>query len=223
MSILTDALPVPLRPRLRGVIHHYSAMVATLAGVAVVVGAAILDGTGAALACAIYAVTVVGLFTVSATYHRIAWKTPRAYVRMKRADHSMIFVFIAGSYTPFCVLALPVPERWWVLGIVWAGAAAGVALKLMWPAGPRWLSVALYVTLGWVIVVVAPTLVAHSGLDVAILLALGGLFYSIGAIAYALRWPNPWPTTFGHHEIFHACTVIAALLHYIAVWLVVVG
>lgn len=223
MSILTAAPAIPPRPRLRGVIHQYSAIVAGVAGIAVVIGAAILRGADAALACAVYAVTVVGLFAVSATYHRVAWTTPRAYVRMKRADHSMIFVFIAGSYTPFCALALPAPERWWVLGVVWTGAAAGVALKLVWPAGPRWLSVVLYVALGWVIIAVVPSLVAHAGLPVAILLALGGVFYSIGAVLFALRWPNPWPTTFGHHEIFHACTAIAALLHYAAVWAVLIG
>ncbi|MGV9710613.1 PAQR family membrane homeostasis protein TrhA [Gordonia sp. NPDC003424] len=223
MNSLTEPLEAAQRPRLRGVIHQYAAVAAALLGVAVVIGAAVLQGTGAAVACAVYAVTVVGVFTVSAIYHRIAWKTPRAYVRMKRADHSMIFVFIAGSYTPFCVLALPENVRWWVLGIVWAGALAGVTLKLIWPSAPRWLGVSLYILLGWVIIVVAPSLVAEAGMTVAVLLALGGVFYSIGAILFAVRWPNPWPATFGHHELFHACTAVAALLHYVAVWLVLIG
>ncbi|MEP9392352.1 hemolysin III family protein [Gordonia sp. VNK1] len=208
------------RPRLRGVIHQYSAYVAAICGVAVIIGAAFLRGTAAALACAVYALTVFGVFAVSASYHRIPWKTPRAQIRMKRADHSMIFLFIAGTYTPFCAVGLPSPARWWVLGIVWAGALSGVVLKLAWPAAPRWLGVSLYVLLGWVIVAVAPTLVAHTSITVIVLLALGGVFYTVGGILYAARWPNPWPTHFGHHEVFHACTAVAALLHYIAVWLV---
>ncbi|MCM3896627.1 hemolysin III family protein [Gordonia sputi] len=209
------------RPRLRGVIHQWSAYVSVVAGIALVIGAGWLRGPGGAVACAVYAATVVGLFATSASYHRVAWKSLSAQVHMKRADHSMIFVFIAGTYTPFCLMGLPSPMRWWVLGIVWVGALAGVALKIAWPGAPRWLGVTLYILLGWVIIVVAPTLVAHVGWLVLILLAVGGVFYSVGGVLYALRWPNPWPTTFGHHEVFHVCTAIAALLHYIAVWLVV--
>lgn len=218
-SLLTT--PVDERPRLRGVIHQYAAFVAAACGIAVVVGAALLRGSAAALACTAYAITVFGVFAVSASYHRIPWKTVRAQIRMKRADHSMIFLFIAGTYTPFCAIALPAPTRWWVLGIVWAGAFAGVVLKLLWPGAPRWLGVALYVLLGWVIVAVAPTLVDTAGITVMLLLGIGGVFYTVGGILYALRWPNPWPTVFGHHEVFHVCTAIAALLHYVAVWLVV--
>ncbi|MEO9328387.1 PAQR family membrane homeostasis protein TrhA [Gordonia aurantiaca] len=211
------------RPRLRGVIHHYSAYVAGLAGLALVIGAAVLDGALGAVTCAIYAVTVVGLFTVSATYHRIPWKTMRARLRMKRADHATIFLFIAGSYTPFCALGLPSPTRWWVLAIVWTGAIAGAVLKIVWPGAPRWLGVTLYIVLGWVIVAVAPALVRETGVTVMVLLALGGVLYSVGGVLYAVRWPNPWPKTFGHHEVFHVCTAIAALLHYVAAWMVVAG
>lgn len=214
--------PVAAPPRLRGVIHQYAAFVGAGAGLGVVAGAAALRGAVAALACAIYAVTVVGVFAVSASYHRIPWRSPRTRLWMKRADHSMIFLFIAGSYTPFCAVALPSPERWWVLGVVWAGAVAGVVLKLVWTGAPRWLSVALYILLGWVVVGVAPTLVAQAGVWVLVLLAAGGVLYSVGGILYASRWPNPWPATFGHHEVFHVCTAVAALLHYAAVWLVLV-
>ncbi|MEE3848936.1 hemolysin III family protein [Gordonia sp. LSe1-13] len=210
-------------PRLRGVIHQYAACAAVCAGIAVIIGAAVLRGPGAAAACAVYAVTTFGVFAVSASYHRISWRTPRARVRMKRADHSMIFLFIAGTYTPFCVLALPAGVRWWVLGIVWAGALGGVMLKIAWPGSPRWLGVALYVLLGWVIIAVAPALVAEVGWTVIVLLALGGIFYTVGGVLYAARWPNPWPHTFGHHEVFHACTAVAAALHYAAVWLVLAG
>lgn len=220
MNALTSAPTTHERPRLRGIIHQYSAYTAVVAGVAIVVGAGVLRGAGAALACAVYAITVFGVFAVSASYHRIPWKTARAQIRMKRADHSMIFLFIAGTYTPFCALALPASVRWWVLGIVWAGAVAGVGLKIAWPGAPRWLGVTLYILLGWVIIAVAPALIAYAGVLVVVLLALGGVLYSVGGILYALRWPNPWPRTFGHHEVFHACTALAALLHYLAVWLV---
>ena len=223
---IVDALSdivADLRPRMRGWIHLYAGFVAIATGVVLVVVSAIVAGGVAAAACAVYAVTVCGVFGVSATYHRVHWSTASARTWMKRADHSMIFVFIAGSYTPFCVLALPSPTRWIVLGVVWGGALAGVALKMAWPSAPRWLGVPLYLLLGWTIVVVAPTLVHEAGVTVLVLLAVGGVLYSGGAILYATRWPNPWPTTFGHHEFFHAATVVAALVHYIAVWIVVVG
>ena len=222
MSTLLNA-PADVRPRLRGVIHHYSAYVAAVAGLALVIGAATVGDPVAVVPCAVYAVTVLGLFAISAGYHRIPWKTARARTRMKRADHAMIFLFIAGTYTPFCALGLPSPTSWWVLGIVWAGAAAGATLKIAWPGAPRWLGVSLYIVLGWVIVAVAPALVSETGVLVMVLLALGGVFYSVGGILYAARWPDPWPDTFGHHEVFHACTAIAALLHYVAAWLLVLG
>lgn len=216
-------IPAPMqlefKPRLRGVIHQYSAWVSTLAVITLVAGATHLKGIGAALACLVYGFTAFGLFTVSATYHRHKWKSPRAERLMKRADHSMIFLFIAGSYTPFSYLALPAPTRWWVLGIVWGGALTGMALKVAWPDAPRWLGVALYIGLGWVIIIKASSLIEYSGWLIISLLAIGGLLYSVGGILYAVRWPNPWPQTFGHHEVFHACTVIAALAHYTAIWL----
>lgn len=219
---LTD-LVSDLRPRMRGWIHLYAGFVAIATGITLVAVSWAVAGGTAAAACAVYAVTVCGVFGVSATYHRVRWTTQRARTWMKRADHSMIFVFIAGSYTPFCVLGLPSPTRWVVLGVVWGGALAGVALKTAWPSAPRWVGVPLYILLGWTIVFVAPTLVDHVGVAVLVLLAVGGVLYSGGAILYATRWPNPWPTTFGHHEFFHAATVVAALVHYVAVWLVVAG
>lgn len=207
-------------PRMRGVIHQYSSFVAAAAGVALIIAAAILGSAADVAAVAVYAATICGLFTVSAVYHRVRWQSPRSRIRMKRADHSMIFVFIAGSYTPFCVMGLSGAMRWWVLAVVWSGALAGVTLKMIWPGSPRWLGVSLYILLGWVILFVAPALLREVGVAVIVLLAVGGVFYSLGGVLFALRWPDPWPTTFGHHEVFHVCTVIAALLHYIAVWLV---
>lgn len=207
-------------PRMRGVIHQYSSFVAAAAGVALIIAAAIIGSAADVAAVAVYAATICGLFTVSAVYHRVRWQSPRSRIRMKRADHSMIFVFIAGSYTPFCVMGLSGAMRWWVLAVVWSGALAGVTLKMIWPGSPRWLGVSLYILLGWVILFVAPALLREVGVAVIVLLAVGGVFYSLGGVLFALRWPDPWPTTFGHHEVFHVCTVIAALLHYIAVWLV---
>ena len=216
LSVLAD-----LRPRMRGWIHLYSGFVAIVTGATLVAVAWATTGPVAALACGIYALTVCGVFGVSATYHRVHWSTTAARTWMKRADHSMIFIFIAGSYTPFCVLALSAPEKWIVLVVVWAVALAGVTLKMIWPGAPRWLGVPLYMILGWTIVFVAPELTARAGVTVMVLLAVGGLFYTVGAVLYATRWPNPWPSTFGHHEFFHSATVIAALVHYVAVWLVV--
>ena len=214
---------LPVKPRMRGWIHAWAFGVAVVAGAALVAAAAFLaDRPDAVLPATIYSLTVCGVFGVSALYHRLNWG-PRARVWMKRADHSMIFVFIAGSYTPFATLALPPESGRPLLIVVWAGALAGVALKMLWPTAPRWVGVPLYLLLGWAIVPVAGQLVAEVGLPPMLLLLVGGLFYSGGAILYATRWPDPWPATFGHHEFFHAATVIAALCHAVAVWLVILG
>jgi hemolysin III len=133
-------------------------------------------------------------------------------------DHSMIFLFIAGTYTPFALLAMDRPTGYIVLAVVWGGALAGVALKMLWPHAPRWLGVPIYIALGYVAVFVLPQLLHHAGVAALVLLLTGGLLYTVGAIFYATRWPNPWPKTFGHHEFFHAATVLAALCHYIAIW-----
>jgi len=137
---------------------------------------------------------------------------------MKRLDHSMIFLFIAGTYTPFCLLLLPEQTARLLLTVVWGGALAGVALQTAWPHAPRWLAVPLYVALGWTVVVVIPDILQRGGVATLSLLIAGGVIYSLGAICYALRWPNPWPRTFAHHEIFHAATVVAAICHNVAVY-----
>jgi len=211
--------PVRNRPRARGWIHLYSAIVATLMSLVMIPIAAARVGVGAALACSIYALTLIGLFTVSATYHRHTWTSKRARTWMKRADHSMIFVFIAGSYTPLAALALHPPTSTVVLIVVWVGAAGGVALKMLWPNAPRWLGVPFYLALGWVAVFVLPDILASGGVAVLVLIAVGGLLYSVGAIFYATRRPNTWPETFGYHEYFHACVSLAALCHCVAIWL----
>ncbi len=209
-----------VKPRLRGWIHTWAVGIAAVAVFALVLVASNVSAT-AGWSTLVYGLTVLGLFGISAVYHRVTWRSPRTRIRMKRADHSMIFLFIAGSYTPFALLGLPGKTGQTLLAVVWAGALAGVALKLLWPTAPRWVGVPLYLLLGWAVVPVAGQLHANVGLAPLLLLVAGGVTYSIGAILYATHWPDPWPEVFGHHEFFHAATVIAALSHYIAIWLVV--
>jgi hemolysin III len=154
---------------------------------------------------------------VSALYHRRRW-SPRSWKLMKRLDHSMIFLFIAGTYTPFCLLSVEQPTGAWLLFGVWTAAIAGVALKLVWPTAPRWLGTSIYIGLGWVAVFVLGDILRIGGVTVVALLAAGGLLYTAGGIAYAAKRPNPWPGVFGYHEVFHAMTIVAALCHYIAVY-----
>lgn len=218
MTTLTPA-PSLVTPRMRGWIHFWSFCAAVVAAAVLVTLAASTDSASAALGTAVYGVTVCGVFGVSALYHRRAWRSERARTWMKRLDHSMIFVFIAGSYTPFALLCMPRDTGNRVLAVVWTGAALGVVLKMAWPSAPRWVGVPLYLALGWVAVFVLPDLLHHAGLAALLLLLVGGLFYTVGGVFYGVRWPNPWPDTFGFHEMFHASTVLAALCHYVAIWL----
>lgn len=208
------------KPRLRGWLHAYAAAVSIASGAALIAVAAALRGSGAGASTSVYAVTVTLLFGTSALYHRLNW-TPRARARMRRLDHSMIFVFIAGTYTPIAVLTLPRTVAIAVLAVVWTGALFGVALQTAWPAAPRWVSVPCYIALGWVAAFVMPDLLHNGGVAAFVLIVAGGLIYTAGAIFYGIKRPNPWPGTFGFHEVFHLCTLVAALCHYVAVWLAV--
>jgi len=209
------------KPRARGWIHLCSAVTAIVAGVALVSVAWIAASPKAGWATLIYTAAIVAMFSVSATYHRVHWRSLTAQMWMKRADHSLIFIFIAGSYTPIALLAMPPRTGTQVLTVVCTGAAAGVALKMLWPSAPRWLSVSLYLLLGWAAIWFTGTLLDSAGVAVVALLAAEGVLYNIGAIFYGLCWPNPWPQTFGYHEFFHAFTAAAAICHYIAIWVVV--
>lgn len=202
---------------MRGLLHAYAFFGAIACGIVLVSLAAARPGLAPVVSCAIYSVTVCALFGTSALYHRRVW-SPRGYQIMRRLDHSMIFIFIAGTYTPFCALLLSPGKAAALLTIVWAGALAGVALKLIWPHAPRWVSAPLYIGLGWVAVVVLPDILRAGGVTALVLLTIGGVAYSVGAVFYALRRPNPWPTVFGHHEFFHACTLVAAICHHIAIY-----
>jgi hemolysin III len=217
----TQPQPPQPKPRARGWIHLVLAVIALAAGATLISVSWPLAGLNAGLVTSVYTAAVVGMFTVSAVYHRVHWKSMAARTRMKQLDHSMIFVLIAGTYTPFALLAMPHATGMLVLSIVWGGATAGVALKMCWPSAPRWVGVPLYLLLGWVAAFYVATILHVAGVAAMALLVAGGMLYSIGGILYALRWPDPWPATFGYHEFFHACTAVAATCHYIAVWLAV--
>ena len=208
----------PVKPRLRGWLHFWSFVVAVFAGITLVTLAWSTVSGRAAAAVAVYVVTVWGVFGISALYHRRTWVSAGMRTLMKRLDHAMIFLFIAGTYTPFTVLALSGTTRTVVLWVVWVGALGGVALKLAWPHAPRWIGVPFYLALGWVAVFVLVDILQLAGVTAMVLLAAGGLLYSVGAIAYATKKPNPWPGVFGYHEVFHAMTIVAAICHYIAVY-----
>jgi len=209
-----------LKPRLRGWLHAYAAATSIVAGATLVAVAAALRGERAGATTAVYAATVTMLFGTSALYHRLNWG-PRGRAVMKRLDHSMIFVFIAGTYTPIAALTLPRTAALAVLIVVWTGAAFGVALQTAFPHAPRWLAVPCYIGLGWVAVFVFPDLLHNGGVAAFVLIATGGLIYTLGALVYAMKRPDPWPGTFGFHEVFHTCTLLAALCHYLAIWLAV--
>jgi hemolysin III len=205
--------PPPTRPRLRGVLHHYAFLASLVAGTVLLV---LAPTPRASLAAGIYAASLSALLGTSALYHRVTWS---ASVRrwMGRLDHSMISVLIAGTFTPFAMIAIPEPFAPTLLAVLWSGALASIALHVLWFDAPKGLSAALYVLLGWVGIVALPQVVAHAGWTVGGLLLLGGVLYSVGAVVYALRRPDPIPTSFGYHEVFHGLVVVAAMVHYGAV------
>jgi hemolysin III len=207
-----------LRPRLRGVIHAYAFWVALGAGAALV---AVAHGSRARSAAAVYAIGLCGLFAGSAVYHRWRWD-PRWRPLLRRIDHSTIFIFIAASYTPVALLVLHGPLSKIVLIVVWAGALGGIIFSLAWITAPRVLVAGTYLALGWVAVIVTPQLIKHAGVAPTVLIAVGGLLYSVGATVYALKRPDPWPATFGFHEIFHTLVPTAAVVHFVAIagWVV---
>lgn len=204
---------------MRGWLHFWSFTASIAACATLIAVSAALFGGGAALATSVYSVTILGLFGTSALYHRRTWRTARSRAVMKRLDHSMIFLFIAGTYTPVIALTMEPDRARTVLIIIWIGALAGVALKMRWPNAPSWVGVPIYLALGYVAVFVLPDLLRGGGVAALVLLLVGGLLYTVGAVFYATRWPNPWPRTFGFHEFFHAATVLAAICHHVAIWL----
>jgi hemolysin III len=198
------------RPRLRGALHLLGFIVAAAAGPILVAA------TGWRWPVAVYAASLALMLGVSAAYHRGPW-SPAVRRWWQRADHAAIFVFIAGTYTPLGAIAMPASSGHPLLAVVWVGAALGVLRALAWPHAPRWIAASLYVVLGWSMVIALPAVLRATGAPVLAVILVGGAAYTIGAIIYALRWPDPWPKTFGYHEVFHGLTLVAAVLHFGAI------
>ena len=205
---------IAIRPRLRGVSHEIAFFAALALGVVLVATA---PGGEARTTALIYALGVCGLFGVSALYHRRDWRSDGSRAWMRRVDHSMIFVFIAATYTPVAVVAMTPTLGTVMLVVVWAGALAGTAMAMAWPSSPKRLNALVYVTLGWVAAAAMPQLWDRLGALSVLGLAAGGVLYTAGAIVYARGRPDPRPEVFGYHEIFHACVVLAAATHYVVI------
>jgi hemolysin III len=201
-----------LRPSWRGWLHAWAFATSLVTGVVLVSVAA-----GSRIPTAVYAAAVSLLFGTSALYHRVSW-SKRMHRVMKRLDHSMIFILIAGTYTPFAVLVLPRHTARALLVVVWTGALLGIVIRMLWLHAPRWLYVPLYVGLGCVAVFIVPQMLHFGGVPTFVLVVAGGVAYIGGAVVYAVRRPDPLPRVFGYHEIFHACTLVAATCHYVAVY-----
>jgi hemolysin III len=206
-------MELPVKPRLRGVFHQYAFFVALAAGIVLV---SLSDSARELFATWVYAAALAAMFGVSALYHRINWRSARVRAWMRRLDHSTILLLIAGTYTPFALLAFDGRIADVILIVVWAGAAAGLVLNLAWVDAPKWLTAFVFLALGWVGVVAVPELL-DIGVAPAVLVFVGGGLYTLGALAYATKRPNPVPAVFGYHEIFHLLVICAAIAHFVAI------
>ncbi|HST25539.1 MAG TPA: hemolysin III family protein [Gaiellaceae bacterium] len=204
---------VQVKPRLRGVLHEWAFYLAIPLGISI----GLLAQTGLAkVAAGVFAGAVACMFGLSALYHRVTW-SPSWRRWLRRADHAGIYVMIAGSYTPFGLLVLSGDWRITVLAIVWSGGAAAILIRLFWARPPRWLPVLIGCALGWVGVVVFPELLTRTGLLASLLVLASGICYTLGGLVYARRRPDPFPTVFGYHELFHALVVAAVAVQYTVV------
>jgi len=209
----TDTLR-KVKPKFRGVSHEWAFFASLGLGVSLIV---IADTPEKLLAAGIYAVSLSALFGVSALYHRIDWKTTRARMLMRRLDHSMIFLLIAGTVTPFALLTISGTLATAILIAVWTGAVIGIAIELLWIGSPKWVSVIIYLVVGWIGAVAFPAIVGSAGIGAGLLIATGGILYTVGAVVYATKRPDPVPSKFGYHEVFHLLVVGAAGTHFAAV------
>ncbi len=216
MTSISPAAAV-VKPRLRGHLHQWAAVAFLVAGGVLVAGA---GSDRARIAAIVYALAACALYGTSALYHRVNWQ-PTARSVMKRLDHSMILVLIAGTYTPFALLLLKGTTSTVVLCAAWGGALGGIALRMLWISAPRWVVIAPYLLVGWIALFIIPDLLHAGGVATLVLVAGGGLIYSLGALVYALRRPDPWPKTFGYHEVFHLATILAGVMMYVAISLAV--
>ncbi|MDQ2755900.1 MAG: hemolysin III family protein [Actinomycetota bacterium] len=212
-------LVAAVKPKLRGWLHAGTAPLALAAGIVLI---CLAPAGRAKVGAVVFTVTAVMLFATSAVYHRGTWSA-RMQIILKRMDHSNIFLIIAGSYTPFALALLPWEQARTLLLIVWTGAIGGVLFRVFWVEAPRWLYTPIYVALGWVAVFYFSPLLHFGGPAIITLMTVGGLLYTVGAVVYGTKHPNPFPTWFGFHEIFHAFTVAAFVVHYIAASLALYG
>lgn len=210
-----DVAAAEIKPTWRGWLHAATFPIAIVAGVVLIV---VAQGGAAKWAAAVFMASSLLLFGNSALYHRIDW-SPKVKMILKRIDHANILLLIAGTYTPLAVLALPPGKGALLLVFVWSGALVGILFRVFWINAPRWLYVALYLLLGWAAVMYLADLFVANATMMALVI-VGGLLYTGGAIVYALKKPNPWPGHFGFHEIFHLCTVLAFLCHWVACLLI---
>jgi hemolysin III len=210
------ALIARQKPRLRGVSHEYAFFVSLVLGAGLIVAA---EGIRATVAVAIYAASLSALFGVSALYHRVTWRRPEIRRWMRRLDHTMIFLLIAGTVTPFALLVLEGTFAEALLIAVWAGAMAGIVVELIWVEAPKWVSALVYVSVGLIGAAAYPEIIARAGLGAGLLIAAGGLLYMAGALIYAAQRPDPKPAVFGYHEIFHVLVIAAAAAHFAAITL----
>jgi hemolysin III len=221
LPLLEDELdhpPVETKPLWRGWIHAGTFPLAIAAGIVLI---ALADGAAAKWASAVFMASSLLLFGISAVYHRFNWR-PTVKAVFRRLDHSNIFLLIAGTYTPLAVCALPPDKAVVLLSIVWAGALLGIGFRIFWLKAPRWFYVPLYLALGWAAMMYIVDLV-QANVAMMVLVLVGGVAYTVGAVFYALKKPNPVPGVFGFHELFHACTVIAFLCHWTAILLIVLN
>ncbi|RAL20441.1 hemolysin III [Lujinxingia litoralis] len=198
------------KPRLRGQIHYASAFAALGAGLMLVI---FTSGARATLATAIYAASLVNLLATSASYHIPTW-SPRARARMRKLDHAAIFILIAGTFTPICLLAMTPEAGTALLTLVWTGAALGTLKEFLWPKAPKFITALICVILGWTSIPAVPRIYQDYGIITVVLMLGGGVAFTLGALAYALKRPNPRPALFGYHEVFHALVVLAAAMHF---------
>ncbi|MET0956383.1 PAQR family membrane homeostasis protein TrhA [Cryobacterium arcticum] len=217
LPLLEDEIEqvIPEKPLWRGWIHAGTFPVTIVAGIILLVAA---DGPAATWSSAVFVASSMLLFGNSALYHRINWQ-PRTKMIFKRIDHANIFLLIAGSYTPIAVLALPPDKSVLLLSLVWGGALLGIAFRVFWINAPRWLYVPLYLALGWGALMFIVDFFQANAVMMTLIM-VGGLCYSVGAVVYGLKKPNPVPGVFGFHEIFHALTVVAFLCHWVAILII---
>lgn len=216
--VLSDGRLDP-RPLFRGVLHRHAALASVVGGLVLL---ALAGSARARLAAATYGLGLTAMFSVSAVYHSVWWHSRRVRERMRRLDHSTITLTIAGTYTPFGLLVLEDPIATLVLAFVWVGALSVTALNIVWAGAPRWASAISYTVVGWAGVVALPQMLENAGALVTVLVIIGGVLYSAGALVYARRRPDPLPASFGYHELFHLLVVAAAGVQFVAVAVVLI-